>query len=49
MNPKDTRTAAQKATMLRLTKKAITKYGLKKGQRASRLCCQGLFLTHGEG
>jgi hypothetical protein len=29
MKPKDTRTAAQKATMLRLTKEAISKYGLK--------------------
>lgn len=42
MKPKDTRTTAQKATMLRLTKEAIAKYKLKKvtghNQYAAKAC-----------
>lgn len=42
MKPKDTRTPAQKATMLRLTKEAIAKYGIKKvsghNQYAAKAC-----------
>lgn len=42
MKPKDTRTAAQKATMMRLTKEAIAKYKLKKvtghNQYAAKAC-----------
>lgn len=42
MKPKDTRTPAQKATMLRLTKEAIAKYALKKvtghNQYAAKAC-----------
>lgn len=42
MKPKDTRTAAQKATMLRLTREAIAKYSIKKvtghNQYAAKAC-----------
>lgn len=42
MKPKDTRTPAQKATMLRLTKEAIAKYGITKvsghNQYAAKAC-----------
>lgn len=42
MKPKDTRTDAQKATMLRLTKEAVAKYGVKRvsghNQYAAKAC-----------
>lgn len=42
MKPKDTRTPAQKATMIRLTKEAIAKYGITKvsghNQYAAKAC-----------